>query len=63
MARKGNTKKEVTTEEPQVKLSTEERINNLLQSRQQMQQGLLKIEGAIEVLSAVLEEEKNGKEK
>ena len=40
-----------------------ERLQNLLQSRQQMQEGLVKIQGAIEVLSAMLEEEKDGKEK
>ncbi len=49
--------------EEQPKLSIEERVQNLLQSRQQMQQGLIKIEGAIEVLTAMLEEEKDGKEK
>tara|TARA_R100001230_G_C5654919_1_gene159809 strand:+ start:950 stop:1129 length:180 start_codon:yes stop_codon:yes gene_type:complete len=49
--------------EEKPKMSVEERLQNLLTSRQQMQQGLIKIEGAIEVLSAMLEEEKDGKEK
>lgn len=49
--------------EEKPKMSLEERLQNLLTSRQQMQQGLIKIEGAIEVLSAMLEEEKDGKEK
>ena len=49
--------------EEKPKMSLEERLQNLLTSRQQMQQGLIKIEGAIEVLSAMIEEEKDGKEK
>jgi len=49
--------------EEKPKMSIEERLQNLLQSRQQMQEGLVKIQGAIEVLSAMLEEEKDGEEK
>tara|TARA_R100000231_G_scaffold102215_1_gene75984 strand:- start:1296 stop:1499 length:204 start_codon:yes stop_codon:yes gene_type:complete len=49
--------------EKKPKMSIEERLQNLLQSRQQMQEGLVKVQGAIEVLSAMLEEEKDGEEK
>lgn len=60
MARKKKTDNETMSVEPK---SLEERIQTLLNSRQQMQQGLLKIEGALEVLSGMLEEEKKSGKK
>tara|TARA_Y100000401_G_C8170129_1_gene148740 strand:- start:77 stop:262 length:186 start_codon:yes stop_codon:yes gene_type:complete len=60
MARKKKTDNETMAVESK---SLEERIQTLLNSRQQMQQGLLKIEGALEVLSGMLEEEKKSGKK
>lgn len=54
--------KDNNQQEP-VNLSIRERVENLQKSRLQMQQGLLKVEGALEVLMGILEQEEreNGK--
>lgn len=40
-------------------MTLKERIENLQTSRMQMQQGLLKVEGALEVLIGMLQQEEN----
>tara|TARA_R100000458_G_C8124130_1_gene141783 strand:- start:184 stop:366 length:183 start_codon:yes stop_codon:yes gene_type:complete len=60
MAKKKTTEAPKPTVPEQVPVTNEQRMEALQEQKQQMEVGYQKVMGAIELLTAIMEEEKNG---